>query len=363
MEFVNETKVAAGWTVCFGRDGRETIVVAIKATFAIPRPGEEPELVDEQVPLIEADVFSGEPGLSATLYETDFAHHKPFCDVLLNGSAYAPDGQPAKQVPVAIRVGDLVKQFNVVGDRVWRLGLAGCTPGAPQPFVVMPVSYNNAFGGTDVQPSGAVETYLDNPVGRGFASGTKEAVGKPVCNTEEVGKTVAGPRGSYRPMALGAIGRHWKTRACYVGTYDERWLAEESPIWPKDFDERYFQAAPADQQIPHVTESIQVSLRNLTPDGFAQFQIKLPPMPVLAIDRRNSDRKVSTAVDTIVIEPDLGRYSLTWRGILPLRRHMFELRELIAGQMPEAWYRSRRFGGKPYYRGLAELVNARKGIR
>lgn len=43
-DFVNESKVAAGWTMGFERDGRELIAVAIKATFVIQDNGGEPQL-------------------------------------------------------------------------------------------------------------------------------------------------------------------------------------------------------------------------------------------------------------------------------------------------------------------------------
>ena len=36
MDFVNKTGVQAGWTMGFDRDGRELVIVAIKATFTIP---------------------------------------------------------------------------------------------------------------------------------------------------------------------------------------------------------------------------------------------------------------------------------------------------------------------------------------
>ena len=45
-----------------------------------------------------ADTFTGEPGFSAPVYEVDFAPRKPRCDVLLVGSAYAPEGRPATRV-------------------------------------------------------------------------------------------------------------------------------------------------------------------------------------------------------------------------------------------------------------------------
>src|SRR4029078_6755103 len=126
MDFVNETNVAAGWTTGFERDGREILVVAGKATFPIPsHDGEDPALADEQLPLIEADEFAGDPGLSSPIYESEYDHRKPMCDVLLNGSAYAPGAQEARRVPVVLRVGQLVKTFNVLGNRMWWNGMTG----------------------------------------------------------------------------------------------------------------------------------------------------------------------------------------------------------------------------------------------
>jgi hypothetical protein len=119
MDFINETRSAAGWTMGFDRDGRELVIVAIKATFTIPGDGGEVQPADDQVPLVDADEFTGAPGLSAPRYECDYAHRKPACDVLLNGSAYAPPGKVVRRTTVSLRVGSLVRTFTVVGNRVW----------------------------------------------------------------------------------------------------------------------------------------------------------------------------------------------------------------------------------------------------
>src|SRR5207244_419483 len=39
MDFQNKTKLKAGWTMGFDRDGRELVIIAVKATFAFPQPG------------------------------------------------------------------------------------------------------------------------------------------------------------------------------------------------------------------------------------------------------------------------------------------------------------------------------------
>src|SRR6266850_8249161 len=120
MNLVNITKMQAGYTMGLQPDGRELLVVVVKGTFTIPTDEkQEPKLAEEQVPLVMTDVFTGEPGFSAPLYEIDFAPSKPRCDVLLNGSCYAPGGKPATQAQVGIRVGSLTKSFNIVGNRVW----------------------------------------------------------------------------------------------------------------------------------------------------------------------------------------------------------------------------------------------------
>ena len=74
MNLVNATKLVAGYTMATDKTGREWLVVVAKGTYGIPaRPDEEPRLLDEQVPLVMTDEFTGEPGFSAPLYEIDFA--------------------------------------------------------------------------------------------------------------------------------------------------------------------------------------------------------------------------------------------------------------------------------------------------
>src|SRR5581483_6496025 len=102
------------------RDGRELLVVVAKGTFAMPTAAAEPALADEQIPIVAADTFTGEPGLSAPVYESDYAPVKPRCDVTLLGAAYAPPGRAARRVRVSLRVGSMHKQFDVVGRRVWK---------------------------------------------------------------------------------------------------------------------------------------------------------------------------------------------------------------------------------------------------
>ena len=146
---------------------------------------------------------------------------------------------------VALQVGSLTKSFNVVGNRTYKAGLLYRTVGEPEPFTVMPISYNNAFGGVD-KPDEDPKThqwYPLNHAGVGYHPGVlpKALDGKPLPNTEEIGHAVSKSNGSYKPMAFGPVGRSWQPRIKWAGTYDKKWLDETFPFLPGDFDERYFQ--------------------------------------------------------------------------------------------------------------------------
>ncbi|GJH13236.1 DUF2169 domain-containing protein [Caballeronia novacaledonica] len=367
MIFINDLKIPADWTFGFRRDGRELLIVMSKATYVMPNDGSQPVLADEQVELTQADRFSGEPGLSAPLFETDYAHQKAACDVLLVGSAYAPGGRPRKRSDVGLRVGAFTKQFAVVGDRHWRKRLMNVLASDPEPFQQMPLSYDVAFGGTDRtnEAEGRTDTYVANPVGRGYWRHASAADGKPLPNTEQLGHPADSHSGKYVPMAFSPIGRNWLPRVRYAGTYDQQWIENVAPLWPDDFDERYFQAAPPDQVIAFPVGGEQVVLKNLTPDGYCAFQLPTQRMPVTFVPHRGNDVTLPSNLDTLVFEPDQGRFTLTWRAVLPLGRSIFDVKETIVGERSPAWHRARRFPGKTYYANLAEAVRDRasKGRR
>jgi hypothetical protein len=98
MELVNATGMQAAYTLGLDPEGRERLVVVVKGTFLIPHDGDVVLPAEEPDPLTFADTFSGEPGASATVYECDLAPHKPSCDVILIGSAYAPKGKAATRL-------------------------------------------------------------------------------------------------------------------------------------------------------------------------------------------------------------------------------------------------------------------------
>lgn len=357
MDLLNATGMPAAYTMGMAPDGRERLVVVVKGTFTLPqRPGETPRLAEQQAPLVMADTFTGEPGFSAPVHEVDFAPEKQRCDVLLIGSAHAPDGKPVERLAVGLRVGGWKKAFTVTGKRRWQTLATRIQPGRPEPFLQQPISYDGAFGGIDdYGPAESMDAaYPYNPVGKGWHEHVLASLvdDTPMPVTEELARAVTHPGANYPPMAFGPVGRGWLPRRSFAGTYDDAWLEHTFPFLPADFDPRYYQAAPDDQQIPYPRGGEPITLLNLSPRGRLDFQLPRVEVPVVFFRKRGGREETAAIIDTLLFEPDEERFSMTWRASLPLKRDMFEIAQVLVGHMSRAWWRARELG-KTYYPSLA----------
>jgi len=256
----------------------------------------------------------------------------------------------------------MMKSFDVVGNRVWRKWLCFVWASQPAPFVKMPISYDNAFGGVDRSHPDEKKhkQYVPNMAGKGYRHNLKKKLlqGKPLPNTQEIGARIRWPRGKYRPMSFGAIGRSWQPRPKFAGTYDQNWIDNVFPFLPADFDDRYFQCAPPEQQIDYPRGGEDVVLLNLTPEGQTTFKIPVVDMPVTFYLKDYEEQKKKAIADTIIIEPDQRRFMMVWRTALPMKKNMFEVAQVVVGTMPRAWHRARELG-KIWYPSLKELVDER----
>lgn len=345
MELINGTRMTAGYSMGLDPAGHQYLVVVIKGTFQLPSLNGKLELTAEQMPLVMADTFTGAPGLSAPVVEADFVLRKPFCDVVLHGSAHAPGGRPVDRVAVGLKIGEWQKSFCVLGDRVWTVSTAGVSAGRAEPFVRMPISYDTAFGGFDgwdEDPSKHA-WFMENPIGCGFHRSLRSdhVDGSRMPNTEGLIDPILTPNGSYRPMAFGPIGRNWHPRREYAGTYDQHWLDEHFPFLPPDFDDRYCQCAPADQLIAHTAGGQTVTLVNLTPEGRLSFELPRFDAAISLITRSGEREEMTAVLDTLVFEPDLGRLTATWRFSRRVRRSLREVDQVFIGRRAESWWISR----------------------
>ncbi len=341
MNLINHTPFAAELTTRHDGQGRECLLLVVKATYALPAHRGVPAIAAIQQPIHFADTATGEPGRSAPVYESDLCPPKPRVDVLLIGSAYAPQGQPADRVPVGLAVGDLRKGFVVTGPRHWVHSVLGQPLSAPQPFVRQAISYDIAFGGTlPGEAPGAEDQVFDaNPVGRGFRPAARWPEHTPGPQTEATHAPIASAHGRYAPMAFGPLGRHWLPRRSHAGTYDDAWRERRYPFLPEDFDPRYFQAAPEDQQLPALRGGETVRLLNLCPpthtaQDLLEFTLPDLSLPVRLHGRSGVEAPTPVA-DTLLIEPDAQRFSITWKVDRPLGNDPYRFHRVEVGDRPK----------------------------
>lgn len=353
----------AGLTVFTDKDGRDHCVVVVKGTFEVRQDGAV-ALAEEQQPLVYADKHYGDPGSTSIQYECDFAPFKPRADVIVNGFAFSPTGSPVREMVVGLQVGPVRKVVKVFGDRFWDSGLTGLRPSDPKPFIKMPLIYERAYGGSDHSDPDPKHwgSELRNLVGVGFYVGADlgSVVGRPMPNLEDSRHPISAWSDRPAPASFGGLARGWQPRIKFAGTYDQQWLDQRLPFLPEDFDQQYFQSAPADQQVPYLKGGEVVRCANMSPDGGITFT--LPPIGI-PITYRFRDRNVAKEpnLDNLIVEPDQRRFIATWRAAIPLGRKIHALREVTVGhQKPAA--PARTASGKPHFKSLDDAIAWRKTL-
>lgn len=351
MEVLCSAKhLAVGVSSALDREGREHLVVVAKASWRVPDPGQRPRPLRPQ-PLSYQDVFLGEPGESPMLYGDDFARFKPRCDVLFSACARSPGGQPVQSLRAGVQVGAMIKQIRVHGPRRWFREGGRMRLGEAQPFTVLPLHYGAAFGGRSFyrqDGESGVETFLENPVGVGWIGKRSEGhvSGSLAPSLEAPDEPVTRPDGAYRPVALSAIGRHWPQRLAYAGTYDEAWRRDVFPFLPEDFDDRFNQCAPVDQQLDYPLGGEPVRLVNLL-EGVPDLQFQLPPLAGLSVQVLRTDystEALGSVVDTLYFETEAQRFSAVWRASTPIRRRIQEFDLIAVGPVDPAWWNAKILG-------------------
>ncbi|SAL83445.1 hypothetical protein AWB67_06409 [Caballeronia terrestris] len=311
----NETPFAAERTWTRDEAGREFWLVAIKAAFEIfPDGGQAP--LKEQIPVRRAPVFAGDPTQTELLEESDFNLEKTGTDVLVAGHAYVPSGKPAVETVVRMRLADLDKSLRVTGDRMLADSLVSIRPSRPQPFSRMPITWRRAFGGTDMQASKPAWEPR-NPVGTGFAVESRHLLGRPAPNFEYPDAPYRGPANG-RPAGLGPVARHWLPRLKHAGTYGTDWEENRDPLPPRDFDRKFYQCAPEDQQTRTPLVGFEhVQLSNLTSDGFQQFLLPRITFDLVTQFYNRPDRRHRATIHTLWLLPDQRRFVIVWLSALP----------------------------------------------
>ncbi|MBS0447266.1 MAG: DUF2169 domain-containing protein [Proteobacteria bacterium] len=313
----NDSPFEAKSSLVCDRNGASQWVVAIKGTYRLLRDGRVALANrDEQAPIHESPRHRGDPLTTSLAGECELDYVRQHTDVLLHGSAYAPGGRPVAELDVTLMVAGMTKTLRVFGDRRWRRGVTGPEIGSIGPFVVMPIVYERAYGGSEA--GGDTPGFEPrNPVGAGYASTARRALGQPIPNIEYPGGLIGSWRDRPCPAGFGPIARHWLPRRQLAGTYDAAWERDRLPLLPLDFDERFYQCAPADQQAQgYLRGGEPVLLRNLSPQG--EWRLHLPAETFVLRTRmggRWHERRPD--LHQVELRPDDCKLMMLWKSTLP----------------------------------------------
>ncbi len=328
-------------------EGQYILSVLVKRTYDIT-VGVMCQRAAADGKLISGDVYYDDPMNSPVKYESDFVPFKLATDVVVNGTAYAPNGEPTTSFTASVQVGTVRKDILVMGDRVCRFRDGG--PPAfsdPEPLTSIEVRYDRAYGGMDIYSDPKLPCpYGRNPLGRGFViANTKRAVaGLELPNLEDPGDLLTPERlclGHFvhwerqpMPQGFGWFPKHWRPRGELAGVMpadrgverelrrayalvvppDQREMYAQTGL--PDMDFRFFNGASPGLVLPFLSGSEWVQLTNLTPDGEIHFQLP-GERPKIGLDIGKGVQEPAVVVHTVMIRAHDGQIDLVWRAAVP----------------------------------------------
>ncbi|MFK5947446.1 MAG: DUF2169 domain-containing protein [Methylococcales bacterium] len=286
----------------------------IKGTFDL-KPDRTATVSDEQLSPTGCELYEDdEEGAGSNRYDSDFAFFKPKTDLLLVGNCHIPDGKLATSCRVSFQVGKHKKSLAVIGNRYWRGILTNRTD--PEPFTVMPIKYENSFGGCD---------YKINPLGKGVGKKHQEdgETTWALPNIEYLDKLIETPNNRPEPACFAPLGQMWQQRYSKIGSYKGNWLKDQWPWFPNDFDWEHYNAAPEDMLVKgYLKGDEDLFFENLHP-VHGQYQAKLPGIKIRAfVYKTNKNvasgkefKKINMNLDTLWVDMEAEKLVLVWRGV------------------------------------------------
>ncbi len=302
MDIIQPLDLEAGFRT-FSFDNKHHLVITQKLYF--PLQGGDP--------LLFCDAYQEMAKLDTPFLDEGLPKLKP--EFFTMGNAMSPKGKPVSALQVSCEFAGIKKDLHIVGDRYWMGGVTGTSTAVP--FTQMPLIWKNAFGGKD---------YPLNTQGKGINK-EKTDIGEDLILMPNIeyakhlmtNKGQTPPAAGYMPLLI-----DHPLRSKYLGTYDDDWLANCYPGYPKDFNFNAFSCALSDQQLPSPLQGGEnFELKNLH-DVHSTLQGSIPKLNTRAFvvkpgikitDLQESDLKeIKTQIDTVVFFPNQLMGMLIFRG-------------------------------------------------
>jgi hypothetical protein len=316
LDTSNSTPFTLGAFVLPDAQGADNLILVAKGTFDVSKGAVA--VAAEQQPIVVADVYWGEPGLSSLKYASEVHLGKTGTDVVMVGSVHAPQGRPVTELGFSLAVGPSKKVIYAVGDRTFT---RGGSASAPAPTLSVPLTYERAYGGFHQPPKGPRLFDPRNPVGRGFRGQRKagEMAGLPYPSLFDPRQLRDDLSERTIPVGVGYVAPNWEPRVSYGGTYGAPWEEKRAPFLPEDFDPRFLQAASSGLTAPQELRGGEpIEIVNGAPPPHSVQKYVLPRCELRAevcIGSKKTAPRLS--LDTVLLEPEQTRFSLIWLGMAP----------------------------------------------
>ncbi len=279
--------------------GRRLLTAIVKASFDIRH--DAPMTAAQPAAIVTEEKHYRNNPVASLVRASDLALLVPKPEVVVVGYAYAGPGQKLQSTTVRLAVARdttmlINKRLDIVGDRRAR---PGEPPPEPKPFDRIPVLYERALGGISSR---------ENPVGVGLGTDPDGLLTLP--------NVLPPPQGGVGPAGLGPIPSAWPLRQKRRGSLS--WAAANSSPdvdVPDDFDDAYFQTAPADQQVAELRGGELIAIVNMHPE-LATLRAFLPTSKCVALAQTASGERIplQLRIDTVHIQPDMMRAEVVYRG-------------------------------------------------
>lgn len=302
MDVVSRCALRVGSLVWQAADGSFVLTIACKATYLL-QPGIS-HLAEHPDDIQAADSYWDDDDRRSLHAAGELVPFKPQVDVLLTGSAYAPEGQVCRSLVSRLMVGSLNKAIEVYGDRAVH---SDGRISAPSAFEKMPLRWERAAGGPGTS----------NPVG--IRMGTYGASAVP--NLQPPGTFLTTIWDAVEPIGFGPIAPIWPERLARLGHVAATWDHDgwyRRPL-PAHLDAGYFNCAPPDQQIGDVAPDERIVLENLH-RTYPRLSTNLAGVvPRAVLQRAGGREEIAFRCDTLWIDTDRGTCSVLWRAWAALR--------------------------------------------
>lgn len=368
-------------------------VLVAKSAWLISPGADGAQLIEDHMSpeLLGSDLAFDDDAAQGWRQESDLLPYKPVCDILLDAEAIAPGQQALPQFGVRIQVqagpesaeaGNFLvdKQLLITGPRWfegsgkdWRLS-------APQAISRLPLRHTYALGGSlrlrlrdgdallraapaaellataDEQGHRLHQLAESNPLGLGFARAwhlqASEVVRWPAPQISYLNQPYdaaafwRAAQGETLPPSAApcVIGKAWSPRRQLAGMLPpQTYAADEIPFLPAEFDYRYWNCAPSDQQCRYLQPGDILRLINLCEPGnpassvdahgnrILQCALPIARCIVLISQQQGGQAMLDVQelqLDTLVYKQAENRLECTWRICLVANPAILGLRLL-----------------------------------